>query len=103
VVSVLGTLTNTTSAGSGSNPTVGIQSSIFAVNFLSNIEITVHRIREDLQRKIPRDQYNSHRCLTGFSSLFQRKEEKKLRVTNEPKNREYSFKKKLIESFGLRL
>jgi hypothetical protein len=33
VVSVLGTLINTSSAGTGSNPTIGIQSSIVAVNF----------------------------------------------------------------------
>jgi hypothetical protein len=33
VVIVLGTLTNTSSAGTGSNPTINIQSSIVAVNF----------------------------------------------------------------------
>jgi hypothetical protein len=33
VVRVLGTLINTSSAGTGSNPTIGIQSSIVAVNF----------------------------------------------------------------------
>jgi hypothetical protein len=33
VVSVLGTLINASSAGTGSNPTIGIQSSIVAVNF----------------------------------------------------------------------
>jgi hypothetical protein len=32
VVSVLSTLANTSSAGTGSNPTIGIQSSIVAVN-----------------------------------------------------------------------
>jgi hypothetical protein len=33
VVSVLGTLINTSSAGTGSNPTIGIQCSIVAVDF----------------------------------------------------------------------
>jgi hypothetical protein len=46
--------------------------------FLSNIEcsISVHRIREDLLRKILRDPYNSHKCLTGRSSFLKGKNEK---------------------------
>jgi hypothetical protein len=39
VVSVLGTLTNTFSAGTGSNPTIGIQSSIVAVNFYGTLSV----------------------------------------------------------------
>jgi hypothetical protein len=31
------------------------------------------RIKEDLLRKILRDPYNSHRCLTGSSSLKKKK------------------------------
>jgi hypothetical protein len=49
VGSVLGTLINTSSAGTGSNPIFNC-----CCEFLSNIEcsINVHRIREDLLRKI---------------------------------------------------
>jgi hypothetical protein len=39
LVSVLGTLTNTSSAGTGSNPTIGIQSSIVAVNFYQILSV----------------------------------------------------------------
>jgi hypothetical protein len=39
VVSVLGTLINTSSAGTGLNPTIGIQSSIVAVNFYRTLSI----------------------------------------------------------------
>jgi hypothetical protein len=35
----LGTLTNTSSAGTGSNPTIGIQSSIVAVNFYRTLSV----------------------------------------------------------------
>jgi hypothetical protein len=39
VVSVLGTLINASSAGTGSNPIIGIQSSIVAVNFYRTLSI----------------------------------------------------------------
>jgi hypothetical protein len=78
VVSVYGTLTNKSSAGTGSNPTKGIQSSIYCCReILSNIEcsISVYRIREDFLRKILWDPYNSHWCLTGCSSFFLNKKQ----------------------------
>jgi hypothetical protein len=39
VVCVLGTLINTFSAGTGSNPTIGIQSSIVSVNFYRTFSV----------------------------------------------------------------
>jgi hypothetical protein len=41
VFSVIGTITNTSSVGNGSNPTIGIQSLIVTVNFYRTLSVQI--------------------------------------------------------------